>query len=64
MVSKGIEDTPEISKVSVEFESIGIKGKAKVRDLWAHKDLGVFSGSFGQELKQHGAGLYRISPVN
>jgi hypothetical protein len=64
MVSKGIEDTPEISKVSVNFESIGIKVKAKVRDLWAHKDLGIFNGSFGQELKQHGAGLYRISPVN
>ena len=49
--------------VKVNFEAIGIKGKAKVRDLWSHKDLGIFNGSFGRELPQHGAGLYRISPV-
>ncbi|MDP4272433.1 MAG: NPCBM/NEW2 domain-containing protein, partial [Bacteroidota bacterium] len=63
LVDKGAMNLPETAEVKVKFQSIGIKGKAKVYDVWAHKDLGVFSGSFGRELKQHGAGLYRISPV-
>lgn len=51
------------SKVSVSFADLGITGKASVRDLWAHKDLGEFSGSFAQDLACHSAGLYRISPM-
>lgn len=63
LVDKGAMNLPETAEVKVKFQSIGIKGKARVYDVWAHKDLGVFSGSFGRELKQHGAGLYRISPL-
>ncbi len=53
---------PERSKVSVSFADLSITGKARVRDLWARKDLGQFSGSFEQEIPLHGAGLFRISP--
>jgi len=53
----------ENALVDITFDAIGIQGKATVRDLWAHKDLGVFEGRFGRELPQHGAGLYRISPL-
>lgn len=56
-------DTPEQSEVSVSLADLGIVGKAKVRDLWARKDLGAFEGRFGQLLPRHGAGLYRVSPV-
>ncbi len=63
LVDKGIMDLPEVSQVKVDFKTIGIKGKAKVRDLWSHKDLGVFEKEYSCEIKQHGAGLYRISPV-
>ena len=63
LVSKGSIDFPENAKVKVNFETIGIKGKVKVRDLWSHKDLGTFNGSFSRELPQHGAALYRISPL-
>ncbi len=55
---------PERSTVSVAFKDLGITGKARVRDLWARKNVGVFTDSFGQELPLHGAGLYRISPVH
>ncbi len=34
---------------------------ARVRDLWAKKDLGTFS-EFAPEIAPHGAGLYRVSP--
>ncbi len=63
LVDKGKMELPEKADVKVNFQSIGIKGKARVRDLWGHKDLGVFKGSFSRELPQHGAGLYQISPV-
>jgi hypothetical protein len=53
---------PDRSKVSVSLADIGITGKAAVRDLWKHEDLGTFSGEFSQELPLHGSGLYRISP--
>jgi hypothetical protein len=33
-----------------------------VRDLWKLQDLGTFSGEFSQEIPQHGAGLFRLSP--
>lgn len=63
LVDKGTMDLSDKADVKINFKAIGIKGKAKVRDLWGHKDLGVFKGSFNSELPQHGAGLYRISPT-
>lgn len=62
LVDKGDQVISDVSEVSVHFKDIGITGKASVRDLWTHKDLGVFSDSFGQKLPLHGAGLYRVSP--
>ncbi len=62
LADKGTLELSDKADVKVDFEAIGIKGKAKVRDLWRHKDLGTFDKSFSQELPQHGAGLYRISP--
>ncbi|OPZ97666.1 MAG: Alpha-galactosidase A precursor [Bacteroidetes bacterium ADurb.Bin416] len=63
LVDKGSMELSENALVDIAFDAIGIQGKATVRDLWAHKDLGVFEGGFGRELPQHGAGLYRISPL-
>ncbi|MCD0469961.1 NPCBM/NEW2 domain-containing protein [Flavobacterium sp. JAS] len=63
LVDKGTLNFPDKANVKVNFEAIDIKGKVKVRDLWNHKDLGTFNGSFERELPQHGAGLYRITPL-
>ncbi|PJJ07799.1 NPCBM/NEW2 domain-containing protein [Flavobacterium sp. 1] len=63
LVDKGTLNFPDKANVKVNFEAINIKGKVKVRDLWNHKDLGTFDGNFEQELPQHGAGLYRITPL-
>ncbi|MBP8606171.1 MAG: NPCBM/NEW2 domain-containing protein [Phycisphaerae bacterium] len=54
---------PQYSRVSVSFADLGISGKARVRNLWTRQDIGVFTGSFDQELPLHGAGLYKISPM-
>ena len=63
LVSKGSVDLPETANLKVNLEAIGMKGKVKVRDLWSHKELGIFKGSFGRELPQHSAGLYQLTPI-
>lgn len=63
LVAKGEQETSDVSDVGVDYVALGISGKVKVRDLWARKNLGIFSGSFSRELPLHGAGLYRLSPA-
>jgi hypothetical protein len=55
--------TPAPVRISVALAGLGISGPAKVRDLWTHQDLGVFTGEFAPVINSHGAGLYRVSPV-
>ena len=59
----GSIEMPETSEVKVKLEDIGITGKVKIRDLWEHKDLGTFSEEFSRELPMHGAGLFKVIPV-
>ncbi len=56
-------EAKEEGEVTVNFSDLGIGKRARVRDLWAQKDLGTFDDSFSKVLKCHAAGLYRISPV-
>lgn len=62
-VDRETADYPDAAIVRANFNDIGIKGKAKVVDLWTNEDLGVFTESFSREIPQHGAGLYRVSPA-
>jgi alpha-galactosidase len=39
--------------VTLNFSDIGITGPAKLRDLWAHKDLGTFTGSYTATVPRH-----------
>jgi hypothetical protein len=47
--------------VAVSLPELGFKGKVKIRNLWAHEDLGQFSATFAPQINWHGAGLYRVS---
>ena len=38
------------------------RGRAKVRDLWAHKDLGAWTGAIQATVDPHGVAMYRIGP--
>lgn len=49
-------------QIAVTFKDIGLETPCAVRDLWAKKDLGVFSEQFEAAIACHGAGLYKISP--
>lgn len=48
-------------RIVVPIEELGFHGPVKVRDLWQHKDLGLFQKDFTAEIGSHGAGLYRVS---
>ena len=55
-------ESEKTEQVRVIFKDIGLETQCAVRDLWAKKDLGVFSDVFADAIPCHGAGLYRISP--
>ena len=52
----------ESAGVSATWTELGgLRGRQNVRDLWAHRDLGSFEGSFSARLNGHGAGLYELT---
>jgi hypothetical protein len=51
--------------MKVDLPALGFNGDCLIRNMWAKKDTGTFSGSqFVPLVKTHGAGLYRISALN
>lgn len=51
-------------EISVRWEDIGYPShlSAAVRDLWAHKDLGKFTGKFSAPVESHGVVMVTIRP--
>ena len=47
--------------VTLALSSLGIAGTVSVRDLWIHKNLGNFKGSFTQPVPPHGGALFRVT---
>lgn len=54
---------PTDSDITANWSDLGLSGSAKVRDLWAGKDLGAFTGSYtGKLVPIHGVRLLRVTP--
>ena len=50
--------------ISANWGEVGLpSGKAKVRDLWAHADRGVFTDSFKANVPPHGAVMFKLVSV-
>jgi len=49
--------------IATSWRAIGLTGPARVRDLWAHSDLGPFTGRFSATVPAHGVVMVRITPV-
>ncbi len=47
--------------MTAAWSDLGITGERRARDLWRHKDLGVFSERFSAEAPRHGVVLVRLS---
>lgn len=59
------ENTAAVAGVAVPvaLSDLGFAGGARIRDLWAHVDLGEVRGEFAPVVPFHGAGLYRLAPA-
>jgi alpha-galactosidase len=56
--------TPKASNMTIAWEQLGISSSAdcKVRDLWAHTDLGKFKGSYSAQVPSHGVFMVIVQP--
>jgi alpha-galactosidase len=46
--------------ITVHFRDIGVGEKAAVRDLWARRDLGMFSESYTAPVPTHGVAMIKL----
>jgi alpha-galactosidase len=56
LINVGIADRT----VTVKWSDIGVSGAQPVRDLWLHKDVGTFTGSYSVTVPAHGVVLLKI----
>jgi alpha-galactosidase len=55
-------ETPATIRATAEHLSYPANVRAKVRDLWTHKDAGRWSGSLQATVEPHGVAMFRIEP--
>lgn len=48
-------------KVNVHLSDLGLKGAYTLRDIWRHKDLGKFEGTYETSVSNHGVKLLKLS---
>jgi alpha-galactosidase len=48
------------ARMTVAWTDLGLHGKLKVRDLWAHKDLGKVENQFSADVPSHGVALITV----
>jgi len=52
----------ELASVTIDWATLGLKGRQQVRDLWRQKDLGIHTERFTAEVRPHGVVLVRLTP--
>ncbi len=50
----------EAEPLTLHFKDVGMEGQVHVRDLWAHKDLGVLHDSYTITIPQGGVVMLRL----
>ena len=50
--------------IPVSWEQLGLTGKQSVRDVWRHRDLGIFDDRYKASVPRHGVLLVRLRPVH
>ncbi|MDF2905295.1 MAG: hypothetical protein K0R34_616 [Herbinix sp.] len=50
-----------ITRPEVTFTNLELSGTYKARDLWAHEEIGCFTGRIGVEVNIHGARLLKLT---
>lgn len=55
-----LADAP--AAVTADWTTLGFTGKAAVRDLWNHENLGTYGNRITQALPAHGSRLFKVTP--
>ena len=53
--------TSDPADVSVQWKDLELRGKANVRDLWAHRNLGSLSDGYTADIPAHGSVMLKVS---
>jgi alpha-galactosidase len=59
-----VNSSTEPAKVTAKWSDLGRTGSQPVRDLWLHKNVGSFEGSYSVEVPAHGCVLLKIGKPN
>ncbi len=63
-VAVGLFNRDEIGRtISAKWSDLGLRGPARVRDLWRQQDLGTYQDTFEAEVPRHGVVLVRLFPA-
>ena len=66
-IAAGLFNLSDIDRrrIAVAWEAPGLHDRrpCQVRDLWAHQDLGIFTGDFNTCVDAHDVALIRITPL-
>lgn len=55
-------DAPATIKVTADLLGWPPSVRAKVRDLWVHRDEGRWTGAISQSVEPHGVAMFRVGP--
>lgn len=55
-----VNSSADDSAVKANWKEIGVTGKQPVRDLWLHKNVGTFDGSYSVVVPAHGVVVVKI----
>jgi len=53
--------TGNAANITANFSDLGLTSSAVVRDLWAHRDLGSYNGSYTASVPSHGVVMLKIT---
>ena len=48
--------------IATHWADLGLQGTLKVRDLWAHQDLGAIADQFSATVPSHGVVMITVKP--
>jgi alpha-galactosidase len=54
--------TAQPARMHIPWKELGIYGPATARDLWAHRNLGLFPREYSTQVPAHGVVLLRVVP--
>jgi len=50
----------QATTIPASWPDLGLRGRQPVRDLWQHRELGIFNGEFAPTVPAHGAVVVKI----